>query len=422
MRKYLRFVSQSVLGMLGLSVYILADTFFIANYIGADGLASLNLALPIYGIINGTGLLIGIGGGVRYTLRHTRGDENADSVFTASLLMGAVLSFIYVLCGVFGAEHLSRLLGASGTVLRPTTVYLKVCCLFSPFFILNNILTAFTRNDDAPGRAMAAMLTGSFANIVMDWYMVCVLNASMLGAVLATGMSPIFGVAICLTRKRGYHIGKHRIFEEIPKISAAGFSAFIGEFSSTVVILIFNYLLLSLAGSTGVAAYGIIANVALVATAVLTGAAQGVQPLISIAFAEHDRRTLTKQTRRGVVTAVLLGALFTVGALLFPQQVTAVFSKGSAELTALAVPGLMLYFLNYLVSGVNLLLIARFAAAERSRDAAVLSLLRGVILVVPCAVVLANIFGLTAEVLSLLCGLYLLYREKKSEKTALQAA
>ena len=65
MRKYLRFVSQSVLGMLGLSVYILADTFFIANYIGADGLASLNLALPIYGIINGTGLLIGIGGGVR---------------------------------------------------------------------------------------------------------------------------------------------------------------------------------------------------------------------------------------------------------------------------------------------------------------------------------------------------------------------
>ena len=301
MRKYLRFVSQSVLGMLGLSVYILADTFFIANYIGADGLASLNLALPIYGIINGTGLLIGIGGGVRYTLRHTRGDENADSVFTASLLMGAVLSFIYVLCGVFGAEHLARLLGASGTVLQPTTVYLKVCCLFSPFFILNNILTTFTRNDDAPGRAMAAMLTGSFANIMMDWYMVCVLNAGMLGAVLATGMSPIFGVAICLTRKRGYHIGKHRIFEEIPKISAAGFSAFIGEFSSTVVILIFNYLLLSLAGSTGVAAYGIIANVALVATAVLTGAAQGVQPLISIAFAEHDRRTLTKQTRRGVV-------------------------------------------------------------------------------------------------------------------------
>ena len=73
MRKYLRFVSQSVLGMLGLSVYILADTFFIANYIGADGLASLNLALPIYGIINGTGLLIGIGGVHLCAVRRVRG-------------------------------------------------------------------------------------------------------------------------------------------------------------------------------------------------------------------------------------------------------------------------------------------------------------------------------------------------------------
>lgn len=109
MRKYLRFVSQSVLGMLGLSVYILADTFFIANYIGADGLASLNLALPIYGIINGTGLLIGIGGGVRYTLRHTRGDENADSVFTASLLDGR--RFVVHLCAVRRVRG-----GASGKI------------------------------------------------------------------------------------------------------------------------------------------------------------------------------------------------------------------------------------------------------------------------------------------------------------------
>lgn len=82
MRKYLRFVSQSVLGMLGLSVYILADTFFIANYIGADGLASLNLALPIYGIINGTGLLIGIGGGVRvHAAAHARRRKRRQRIY-----------------------------------------------------------------------------------------------------------------------------------------------------------------------------------------------------------------------------------------------------------------------------------------------------------------------------------------------------
>ena len=135
----------------GFPSHILADTFFIANYIGADGLASLNLALPIHGIINGTGLLIGIGGGVRYTLRHTRGDEKRRQRIYGKLTDGRC--FVVHLCAVRRVRG-----GASGKIawrfrhgLQPTTVYLKVCCLFSPFFILNNILTAFTRNDDAPG-------------------------------------------------------------------------------------------------------------------------------------------------------------------------------------------------------------------------------------------------------------------------------
>ena len=415
MRTYFRFTALSVLGMLGLSVYILADTFFIANFIGADGLAALNLALPVYGVINGTGLLIGVGGATRYMICRTRRGENADAPFTASLCLGAVTAAVFLAVGLFFAEPLARLLGASGSVLAPTTVYLRVCCLFSPFFILNNILVAFTRNDGAPGRAMTAMLVGSLANIAMDGYLVCVAGFGMLGAVLATGMAPLFGIALCLCRRKGYRPRRCRFTAELPHILAAGFSSFVGELSSTVVILVFNYLLLHLSGSTGVAAYGIIANVALVATAMLTGAAQGVQPLFSRAFAENDRAQLARLTRWSACTAFLLGFLFVLGAFLFPEAVVAVFSRGDAALTALAVPGLTLFFTNYLFSGVNLQLAARFAAAEQPRPAALLSLLRGVLLIVPCALLGAALFGVTglwlavpaAELLTLLCGLWL---------------
>lgn len=413
---YFRFVLQSVLGMLGLSVYILADTFFIANYIGADGLAALNLALPVYGLINGTGLLIGIGGATRYTIRRTRGDAEAGAPFTASLLLGACAAAVFVSAGLLCPEQIARLLGAAGAVLEPTRIYLQVSCLFAPFFILNNILVAFTRNDDAPGRGMAAMLAGSFANILMDWYMVCVAGLGIFGAVLATGMAPVFGILICLGRKKGYRIARHGFLAELPGIFGAGFSAFVGELSSTVVILVFNFLLLSLSGSTAVAAYGIIANVALVATAVLTGAAQGVQPLFSRAFAGGDTAALRRLTRWGVFTALFLGAGFSLGALLFPRAVVAVFSQGDVALTVLAVPGLMLYFTNYLFCGVNLLLTARLAAVERSCPAALLSLLRSVVLVVPCALLGAFAGGITglwlavpaAELLTLPAGLLLL--------------
>lgn len=99
MRTYFRFTALSVLGMLGLSVYILADTFFIANFIGPDGLAALNLALPVYGVINGTGLLIGVGGATRYMICRTRRGENADAPFAASLFLAAVTAAVFLTVG-----------------------------------------------------------------------------------------------------------------------------------------------------------------------------------------------------------------------------------------------------------------------------------------------------------------------------------
>ena len=45
-REFARYTSLNVLGMLGLSCYILADTFFVSAGLGAKGLAALNLEIP----------------------------------------------------------------------------------------------------------------------------------------------------------------------------------------------------------------------------------------------------------------------------------------------------------------------------------------------------------------------------------------
>ena len=50
-KQFFRYVSQNILGMIGVSAYILADTFFIAQAQGADGIAALNLVLPVYSLI-----------------------------------------------------------------------------------------------------------------------------------------------------------------------------------------------------------------------------------------------------------------------------------------------------------------------------------------------------------------------------------
>lgn len=67
-KEFSRYAFLSVLGMVGVSCYILADTFFVAQGLGTNGLAALNLAIPVYNLINGTALMLGIGGATRYSV------------------------------------------------------------------------------------------------------------------------------------------------------------------------------------------------------------------------------------------------------------------------------------------------------------------------------------------------------------------
>lgn len=68
LKLFIKYVSLNILGMIGLSCYILADTFFVARAIGADGLTALNIAIPICNFINGTGLMLSMGSASKYAV------------------------------------------------------------------------------------------------------------------------------------------------------------------------------------------------------------------------------------------------------------------------------------------------------------------------------------------------------------------
>ena len=114
-RSFFQYVSLNVLGALGLSGYILADTLFVAHRLGTDGLAALNLAISVFGLINGLGLMLGIGGATRYAICRTQGDGvRADRAFSRALACGGTLGGLLALAVLLWAVPLARLLGAEG--------------------------------------------------------------------------------------------------------------------------------------------------------------------------------------------------------------------------------------------------------------------------------------------------------------------
>ena len=71
-----------------------------------------------------------------------------------------------------------------------------------------------------------------------------------------------------------------------------------------LVLLLFNLVLLRLSGNTGVAAYGVVANLALVGIAVFTGLCTGIQPLVSRSSGLGDREQLRRLFRWGICTVL----------------------------------------------------------------------------------------------------------------------
>lgn len=416
--EFRRYAAPGVLGMIGISCYILADTFFVAKGTGSLGLAALNIAIPAYNLMNGLGLMVGVGGATHYSLCRAQGDAvEADRTFTHTLLLGLCIALLFVLTGTFGVVPLSRLLGANAETLDMTAVYLRLLLCFAPFFVTNNVMIAFVRNDGEPGRAMAGMIAGSLFNIVFDWVFIFPCGLGMFGAALATGASPLVSLLVLsghLRRpSRGFHLRRERLRPRLlPRICAPGLSSLVSELASGITLLLINLVLLRIAGNTAVAAYGVIANLALVESAIFTGLSTGVQPLISRS-AEADRRRLLRWT---VTTALAISALMYVLVFVFASPITAVFnSEHDPALAACAVPGLRIYFAGFLAACINIIAAAYFSAAGQASRGFIISLVRSIIAIPPVLFALSALLGVTGvwltfpAVEALACALSLLF-------------
>ncbi len=396
LREFARYTSLNVLGMIALSCYILADTFFVSLGLGADGLTALNLAIPVYSFIHGSGLMIGMGGGTRYSILKSQGNhQEADRVFTNVLYLAAVLAALFVTAGLLFAGDLVRLFGGTGAVFTMCRTYLRVILLFAPAFLMNNVLLCFVRNDGAPQLAMAAMIGGSLSNVVLDWVFIFPCGMGIFGAVFATGLAPIISMGILSP----HFFRKKNQFRPVPckpqlrrtaRILSSGVPSLVTEVSSGIVIIAFNGLIMGLEGNTGVAAYGVIANLSLVVIAIYTGIAQGIQPILSRSYGTGDRAGLTIILRCAMMTQVVVSLLIYGIVAAFAPQIAAVFnSEGSASLQAIAEQGLRLYFIACPFAGCNVVLSMYFTSTERPLPAHIISLLRGFFLILPLAFLLA---------------------------------
>lgn len=425
LKDFTKYVSLNVISMIGLSFYILADTFFIANGVGSIGLTALNLVLPLWSLMSGFGLMIGIGAGISYSIKRGKNSEKgANKVFTHAMLMGLITGAIITIIGVIFSYDIVVILGADEVVAPLASKYLKTLLSFSSVFIVNNIITSFVRNDNDPKLAMIAMTVGSLSNVVLDYIFIYPFKLGMFGAALATGATPILSLVILslhfIKKKNNFRLIKCKInFTYMKRIISLGVPAFITEVSSGLIILLFNYTILKISNNTGIAAYGIIANLALIVISIFTGIAQGIQPIISKNYGEGKIKNIRTIFKYGIITSIILGVGCYLIGLSFSEEIVNLFnSEGDKALLSMAIEGINIYFSAFIIMGINIVTTSFFASINKPKESFAISMIRGLIVVIPLILLLPNFLGMTgvwltiplAEVITLLISIRLIIK------------
>ena len=378
---YFRYLYAAFGSTIIVSIYGIVDAVVVGQYHGPDGTAALAVISPIWNIIYGLGLLVGIGGSVLFgTLRGEGNVKRSNAYFTASLLGMALLAALVWLLVIFCDAPMLRLFGAEETLLPLARRYVLPVKFAVPSFMFSQLLAAFLRNDGNPGLATKAVLFGGVFNIFGDYFFVFSLDMGIMGAGLATAVGSVLSVVVMCThfcnKKNTLRLEKPRQFFSI---CVTGFSSFFVDIAMGILAMMINRQILAYLDTNALSVYGILINVGTFVTCCAYSIGQASQPIISANFGAKQGSRIRGLLQYALGTAAFFGILWTALSILFPNLFVRIFMTPTPEILAVA-PGIIRsYALGFLLLPFNVFSTYYFQALLQPVTSFVVSVARGLV-------------------------------------------
>lgn len=421
----LQFSIPALVSMLLTSFVTIADGFFIGNYVGKEGIAAVNLGLPIIYLYLGVGLMVSIGGVAIAGMALGSGDrESGNQVFrqtvATTILFSLAISFIMLFC----FSPMLSLLRADDRVISYFREYYQIMLLELPVMVVNSSFGMFIRGEGNPGYYMKISILNVLLNIFLDYAFSRWLRMGVAGvaaASLISALVSLLGILWYFWKKaKVYRLGRFHFSREICVRSLLnGSSEFIGEMSTGIAMFAYNFVIMRRFGPDGVTAFTIVGYVAYVFSMIVVGFGQGVSPLISFSYGAEEKM-LAADLRKRTNSYVFYTGVFVFLAMgLASQWYSGVFVQNET-VEKMVQSGMLIFMVSFFFSGVNAITSFYFTATGRAMESAVISFSRGLAVLLLCIFVLPVLFGMTGvylaapvtEFVTLLLTMNFLYREK----------
>ncbi len=368
-------------------LYNAADGIFVGQGVGAAALGAVNIGVPFITFVVAAAALFPMGGAAVCAVRMGRADtDGANRAFMTAVMLTFAVSLLLTAAGMFFAQPIADLSGAKklSTHMRAMAgEYLFYYSAFSVPMLMSTCLSVFVRNDGAPTLAFLGMCTGAVMNIFLDWLFIFPLKMGVIGAAVASGLGQISSVLILLShfiRKKGKL--QIRIFKPelslIHKICIRGVPEAVTQLTTPVTALCYNLMLSRLSGDIGVAAFSVLSFIYSLANAILSGTAQGLQPLWGYCYGRQDTKEIHWYFRCGIGINGVLSLLMYAALYMYAVPVIGIFNRDT-ELVRTASAALPLFGLQFIPMALNLIYTAFLFSTKRTKAAAHIAVSRGVV-------------------------------------------
>lgn len=388
----------AIIAMLLSSFVTIIDGIFIAKIVGKNALAAMNLGLPMLYVFLAVGIMVGVGG-VSLAGRRLGAKEINDSVngFNQTLMTGSItfisLSFIFFM----GLKLVISHIGLEITTQITLISYYSVMLWIYPFMMINIIFGMFIRCEGKPHLFMINTIVTTILNIMLDYIFIVILDLGVRGAAFASGIAVIVGTVLMI----GYFKSSKTLFNfkrfkfnslDLKQTLTNGSSELIGQLSLSITTLFLNAIIMRRMGLPGVAAMTIIGYTRYIYNMIVIGFGQGISPMISFSYGAKEFNIGVKLRQYTNRIVFVLGIVFYIVLNVGSTDYTKIFTADT-ELITIVVSGLKLFSFTFLVNGFNVISSFYFTAIGYARQSAIISSLRGLILLSLNIFLLPMIFG-----------------------------
>jgi putative MATE family efflux protein len=399
-KSILQFSIPSIIAMVLTSLITVADGFFIGNFVGEEGLAAVNLGLPIVYLFLAVGLMVSVGGVAIAGMALGGGDtQRSNNVFNQTMLTSVFATVMLSIIISFCLEPMLHFLQAEGLAAKYFIDYYRIMLWELPVMVIIASFGMFIRAEGKPQFFMQVNILNVLLNILLNYLCVRWLGWGVKGVAFASLISALVSLFLVirffLKKSDIFKFGRFVFSGQVLKHTLLnGSSEFIGEMSLCISMFAYNFVILKNIGIDGVTAFAIAGYIAYVFSMIVIGFGQGASPLISFTYGAGEKLLAGSLRKITNIFVLAAGTMFFLCVLIGSAWYSRIFVE-SESINQMIHRGMPIFALSFLFAGINIITSFYFTSIGKAKESAAISSARGLVILLICIFVLPPILGMT---------------------------